>query len=337
MKSRVTIREVAKLAEVSSATVSAVINGNKYVSPTLANRVEQAIAKLDYRPNWVARSLKIRATKTIGLVFTNITSAVWPPLVRSVQKTAQQAGFDTFLIPTDEDERREKTSLNYLLSKRVDGIIITPAFSNDYKHKHLLESSQFVPIVALERKIPGIESVITNNEEISYKAVSHLIDHGYKRIGLVTIPSLGSNIADRISGYCKALKDSGLYDSKLIRERRLSDDTVYYLALDLLSNTKVDAVFTTSQSTALKTLQAAKKLGRHIPEDLAIFGYDYMDWMEVLNCPISTVRQPIQEMARLATEFLIERLNGHKIPVTTHILESSLVIRQSCGCNQSFS
>lgn len=330
MTYRVTIRDVAKLADVSVATVSAVLNKNKYVSQELVRRVEQAVAQLNYKPNLVARSLKLSETKTIGLIFTNTTSPIWPPLVRSAQKVAQQAGFDTFLVTTDENVEREKTSLYSFLSKRVDGILIAPAISNDYEH--ISEAAMLVPVIAIERKVPGVECFITNNEEISYQAVNHLINHGYRRVGVITIPVGASNTADRIAGYRRALSEHGLYDSKLIREVDMAGDTAFGLALDLLKTTDVDALFTTSQSTAIGALRAANQLGRHIPRDLALFGYDDVPWMEVVPSPLSTVCQPIEDIAVHATRLLLERVENHQMRNTIHILASTLLIRNSCGC-----
>jgi LacI family transcriptional regulator len=330
MTDRVTIRDVAELAEVSVATVSAVVNQNKYVSPELQQRVEQAIDELGYRPNLVARSLKMRETKTIGLIFTNITSPIWPPLVRAAQKVAQHAGFDTFLVTTDEDVEREKVSLQSMLAKRVDGILITPALSDTYEH--IQEAAFIVPVIAIERRVPGVECVLTNNEEISYQAVRHLVDHGYQRIGLVTIPILGSNIADRIAGYRRALLENGQYDPNLIRETDFAGNTSFNLSLELLSETKVEAIFTTSQSTAMGVLRAAGQLGRRVPEDLALVGYDDVPWMEVVSGPLSTVRQPVEGMATLATELLLQCLADRETCDVTHTLESSLIIRRSCGC-----
>jgi LacI family transcriptional regulator len=331
MPSQVTIREVAKLAGVSTATVSAVINQNKYVSPELQQRVKQAIDQLGYCPNLVARSLKLSETKTIGLVFTNITSPIWPPLVRTAQKVSQQRGYDTFLITTDEDVQRERTSVQSLLSKRVDGIVITPAFTDNYRH--IQHAGASVPVVVLERRVPGMETVITNNEQVSYQAVSHLISHGRQRIGLVTIPVLGSNVAERIAGYRRALRENGIYNPTLIREADIIGESAFDLALDLLSSADVDAIFTTSQSTAMGAYRAARQLGRRIPDDLALFGYDDVPWMEVVDSPLSTICQPVEKIARLATELLIDCLeNECELIGTTHMVESSLIIRHSCGC-----
>jgi DNA-binding LacI/PurR family transcriptional regulator len=321
---------VAQLAGVSTATVSAVINENKYVSPELEQRVREAIDQLGYKTNWLARSLKVNETKTIGLVFTNITSPIWPPIVRAAHKVAEQAGFDTFLVATDEDAERERMSLQSLLAKRVDGIVMTPAFSEDYGH--IRQASKAVPVVVMERKVPGLECVITNNEDVSYQAVHHLIDHGRQRIGLVTIPILGSNIDERISGYRRALAEHGLYDPGLIREADFVGQIAFDLARDLISGTDVDAIFTTSQSTAMGALRAARDLGKRVPDDLALFGYDDVPWMQVVSSPLSTIRQPAEEIAELATERLLQCLQSNRRCETTHVLESSVIIRHSCGC-----
>jgi LacI family transcriptional regulator len=330
MAKRVTIRDVAQLAGVSTATVSAVINESKYVSPGLERRVRQAIDQLGYQTNWLARSLKVNETKTIGLVFTNITSPIWPPIVRAANKVAEQAGFDTFLVATDEDTKRERLSLQSLLAKRVDGIVITPAFSREYGH--IRQANKVVPVVVMERKVPGLECVITNNEEVSYQAVHHLIKHGRRRIGLVTIPILGSNIDERISGYRRALDEHRLYDPELVREADFVGQAAFDLSLDLISKTDVDAIFTTSQSTAMGSLRAIRQLGKRIPDDLALFGYDDVPWMQVMSSPLSTIRQPAKEIAELATERLLECLQSNKRCETIHMLESSLIIRHSCGC-----
>jgi LacI family transcriptional regulator len=333
MAKHATSREVGKLAGVSVATVSAVINGNKYVSPALQNRVRKAIEALGYQPNLVARSLKLKETKSIGLIFTNISSPFWPPMVRTVQKAAQKLGYDTILIITDEDLHREKKSLSNLLSKRVDGILITPALSNDYEHIRMAARS--IPVIAIEREIPGIESVITNNEETVYQAVNHLIDHGYTKIGVITIPVVGASTAHRIDGYKRALTERGLYSTEFIREVDFAGKRAREAALNLLSETDIEAIITTSESTTLGTLQASQQLGRRIPDDLGLFGFDDVSWMRVVKPPISTIRQPIEQMARLATNRLFDYISGKNPEERIHILRSSPIIRCSCGCRVS--
>jgi LacI family transcriptional regulator len=175
--------------------------------------------------------------------------------------------------------------------------------------------------------------VVTNDEAVSYQAVKHLIDHGRRKIGLVTIPVQASNTADRVAGYRRALEEYNCYNPTLIREVDVIGHNAFDLALDLLANTDIDAMFTTSQSTALGVLRAANRLGRRIPDDLALYGYDDVPWMEAVASPLSTICQPVERMAQLATQILLECIEGTKPCNGIYTVESSLVIRNSCGCS----
>jgi LacI family transcriptional regulator len=330
MSERVTIKDVAKLADVSVATVSAVLNDNKYVSPELRRRVGKAIRQLDYRPNLVARSLKLHQTNAIGLIFTNITSAIWPPLVRTVQQCNQSNGFDTILSTTDENVELERKALDTLLAKQVDGILIGPAAGR--QHEHIIEAADRVPVIAIDRLVAGIESVTTDNEQAAWMATTHLAEHGRRRIGIIAISTAGSNNAARLAGYRRALEDRELYDPTLVQEVDFFGRDALELTTDLLKSGRVDALLTTSQSTSIAALRAAKELGLRIPEDLALFCYDDTPWMEAVRPALSTVRQPIEEMARLASDLLLGRLRGVPGSTENHVLACRLLLRESCGC-----
>ena len=327
---RVTIKDVAKLANVSVATVSAVLNGNKYVSPELIRRVKRAIKELDYRPNLVARSLKLNSTNVIGLIFTNITSAIWPPLVCSVQQYSQKHGFDTVLSVTHENIELEKQALETMLARQVDGILIGPAAGNE--HRHIYEAAKHVPLIAIDRLVPDIESVTTDNEIAAYMATNHLIEHGRRRIGIISLPTTSSNSAARLMGYHRALEEHGLFDPALVREMDFFGQDAFDLAMNLLKTGYVDALLTTSQSTSIAALRAVNALGLRIPEEVALFCYDDAPWMEAVKPTLSTVRQPIEDMAQLACELLFSRLRGSAPTTKNHVLASHLILRESCGC-----
>lgn len=330
-KNRATILDVAKLAGVSVATVSVVINNKeKYVAPVLREKIFDAIEVLNYKPNLVARSLKVKETKTIALVLTNITSPVTPIIVRTVQMMAREQGFDTVISVTEEDKKLEIDAVYGMISKRVDGMIICPtSLSVD---EHLRYASSLVPVVAIERRNDLTNCVVTNNYEISYQAARHLIAHGRKRIGLISMTVLGSNTQERIDGISNALREQNLYNPELTREADYIGQSSFDLAIDLIKNQKVDALMTTSQSIALGAYKAAKTLKANVPDDLAIFGYDDVSWMEVVDEPISTIRQPIKAMAERASEVLFEALRTETKSNLIEVLPSELVIRSSCGC-----
>jgi LacI family transcriptional regulator len=330
MPERVTIKDVAKLANVSVATVSAVLNGNKYVSPELIRRVERAIKDLDYRPNLIARSLKLNSTNVIGLIFTNITSAIWPPLVRSVQQYSQNHSFDTVLSVTNENMEMEKRALETMLARQVDGILISPAAGNEHGHIH--EAAKHVPLIAIDRLVPDIESVTMDNEGAAYMATNHLIEHRRRRIGIISLPTTSSNSAARLMGYRRALEEHGLFDPALVREMDFFGQDAFDLAIDLLRTGHVDALLTTSQSTSIAALRAVNALGLRIPEEVALFCYDDAPWMEAVKPALSTVRQPIEDVAQLACDLLFGRLRGSAPTTENHILACHLILRESCGC-----
>jgi LacI family transcriptional regulator len=326
-----TILDVKRLARVSASTVSTVLNNsNKYVSPELKRRVLEAVRKLNYRPNLVARSLKLEETKSIGLIFPNILSPVMPPLVHTVQRISQQAGFDTFVAITEEDADRERAAINNMLAKRVDGLIICPVMQANYEL--LLHANSLVPVILIERYISGMECVVTNNLDISYRATRHLIEHGRRHIALIAMKSFGTNTRDRIDGYSRAAREAGFFREALIRETDFTGETATEVTRQLLKSSMVDAILATSQSISLGAFKAIKQLGRKIPDDIALFGYDDVPWMEAVSPALSTARQPVVTIAAKACEGLFARLAGKPANSQTMVIDSELVIRQSCGC-----
>ena len=332
-KSRTTITDVAKLAGVSISTVSVVINNkDKYISPELKKKVLDAVSALNYQPNLIARSLKMKQTKSIGLIVTNITSPVIPPLVRTVQKIAQQKGFDTFIVSSEENQKVQNDAIRSMLSKRVDGLIICPTISDEDEFLHNAIDS--IPVVAIERQIQRANSVLTNNKDTAYKIAKHLVGHGYKRIGMITMQVFGSNTRDRIDGYQQALLENQMLIPDLIRETDYVGLSAFEAARDLIMTQNVDAVMSASQSITLGTYKAIMSLGLKIPDDVAIFGYDDLPWMEAVAPAISTTRQPIEELAKKSCEILFSILEDGDETVRSHCLETELIIRESCGCKR---
>lgn len=334
-KKRSTINDVAKLAGVSISTVSGVINNSeKYISDELKIKVEKAISELNYRPNLIARSLKLQQTKTIGLIVTNITSPVIPPLVRTVQKIAQQKGFDTFIVSSEENAKIQDDAIRSMLSKQVDGLIICPTLSSN--NELIQNAIKLIPVVSIERQLPNTSSVLTNNKETSHRIANHMIEHGYKRIGMITMQVFGSNTLKRIEGFQQALQEHGRFDPDLIRETDYVGLSAQEVAKGLIKTKKVDAIMTASQSITLGTYTAIMSMGLKIPDDIAIFGYDDLPWMEAVRPKISTTKQPIEEISAKACEILFSALEGEYTEDQTHCIDTHLIIRNSCGCGNTF-
>ena len=331
--SRTTITDVAKLAGVSISTVSVVVNNkDKYISPELRKKVQDAVTALNYQPNLIARSLKLQMTKSIGLIVTNITSPVIPPLVRTVQKIAQQKGFDTFIVSSEENQKIQNDAIRSMLSKRVDGLIICPTISND--NSVLLNAIDTIPVVVIERHTQNANFVTTNNKDTAYKISKHLIEHGYQRIGMIAMQVFGSNTRDRIEGYKQALLENQMLIPDLIRETDYVGLSAFETAKDLITTQNVDAIMTASQSITLGTYMAIMSLNLKIPDNIAIFGYDDLPWMEAVSPSISTTHQPIEELAQKACDILFCKLENSDEVVRSHCLETELIIRESCGCGE---
>jgi LacI family transcriptional regulator len=328
---RVTITEVAETAGVSVATASVVINNkDKYVAPRLRQQVLDAVRKLNYQPNLVARSLKVKETRTIGLILTNITSPVTPPSVRLVQRYAREQGFDTLLAVSEEELNLETNIVENMLSKRVDGLILCPADSSAVEH--LCYAASLIPVVAIERAVPDTCSVVTDNFEVSYQAAAHLVAHGRRRIGVIHMPQHGSNTRQRIDGFRRALLQANCLDATLFHETDYVGSTAFDLACQLIAQQRVDAILATSQSITMGAVKACKHLGVEIPEQVAIFGYDDVPWMELTTPAVSTTQQPIAQIAQRACEILFAALVSEAPSPHVEVIPSRLVLRNSCGC-----
>ena len=276
---RATIGDVAKLAGVSPSTVSVVLNDTaKNVSGDLQERVRNAARILAYRPNLVARSLKIQSTKSIAFVFPNVASPIMAPMVHVVEKIAANNGYDTLISVTEEDSAKEKTAINNIMAKQLDGMILCPVRRDNYDL--IRYAASIMPVVLIDRYLEDLSYVITNCTDACYQAVRHLVDHGRRRVAMIAMQSFGSNTDGRLEGYRLALQDAGLYHPELIRETDYLGENAAVPARDLLSNHQIDAVFTTSQSIAMAVIMEARKLGMSIPSDVALFAFDDVPWME---------------------------------------------------------
>jgi LacI family transcriptional regulator len=330
-KKGITIHEVARLAGVSPSTVSVVLSKNaKTVSAELQQRVNEAAERLNYRPNLVARSLKVQSTKSIGFVFPNVASPIMAPLVHFVENTSFRKGYDISISVTEEDPTKERIAVNNLLAKRMDGLIICPIRRDNFDLIRYAASQ--IPLVLIDRSLEGLDGVVTNNKEVSYRAVCHLLAHGRRRVGLIAMKSYGSNTDGRIEGYQQALKESGLFHPELMQETDYLGGGASESARDLLVNRNVDAVFATSQSIALMTMLEARKLSLRIPQDLGLFAFDDVPWMDFVDPSVSTTRQPVQQMAEKACEILFAKIQGKHDDPENVVIESEIILRKSCGC-----
>lgn len=338
-----TLSEVAKKAGVGTTTVSRVINGGQQVDPKTLARVRRAIEDLGYLPNEAARILKGGRARTIGFVVPSIADPFFSSCAEAAQVVARAHDSLLIVITTQNDPQAEVEGVNVLMRHRADGFIITPANSESKALRNLLQRLH-VPIVAMDRLIGDstIPSVVADNFIGAQNATQHLIEHGYKRIVCLTGEANLYTIHERIRGYRKAMKSSGL---DCILDTSIKDYQSAHCAVEKMlgSANPPNAIFTLKNSTTIYTFEALQRLNVPVPACIALLGYDDFALADTVRPSISVVQQPIEEIGRVAAELLFERLlNAHApdgtpsstIPHQVQ-LKTRLIPRSSCGCSPS--
>jgi LacI family transcriptional regulator len=328
-----TIYDVAREARVSVFTVSAVINHKSHVGAPLKKRVDAAILKLSYRPNSLAQSLANERTRTLGVVVPDISNPFFPVLVRGAEDIAQKRGYSILLCNSDGQLEKEERYLDLLVSKRVDGILLTKAPGDLSSRSLALLSSMKVPCVLMMRAYSGLteEAVVVDDSQAAYEAVSHLARIGHKSIAMVGGPLSISNGRTRLQGYKKALKANGLsFDPRLVYEGDYRTESGHRAGLSLLPR-RPDAVLVANFLMTVGFLQAAEEMGMQCPEDFGLVTLDDFPWLRLFDPPLTAVELPKYEVGCLAAELLIDRIEGKNRPAITHKVAPQLCVRESCG------
>jgi DNA-binding LacI/PurR family transcriptional regulator len=329
-----TIADVARLAGVSIATVSRVINGNTPVVPSTAERVQAAVKELNFVPRTAARVLASRRTNTIGLLLPEIGGWFFPSILRGIESAARQAGFD-LLIHTVDVEYPLKTSRRALGMHNTDGLII---FTNSVDDEELsyLEQSGF-PIVLLHQTPPdslNIPVITIENKDGAQKLVDHLIEvHACRRIAFLRGPAGHEDSKWRERGYRESLEAHGIpFDEALIAvggfDEAKADSAVAQWLSDGL---QFDAIFAGDDDAALGVFTALQRAERHIPNDVAVVGFDDVPLARFMSPPLTTVRAPTEQTGKDAVKQLV-RLIRSEPAESIILLPTELVIRNSCGC-----
>jgi len=305
-----TMKDVAKLADVSVTTVSHVINETRYVSPELTERVNKAIEELNYHPDPIAQGLSKGKSQTIALVVSDIINPFFPQVARGVEDCVRENKFSLILTNTDENPGQEKHNLSLLQSKRVDGFIISPTSQGHTNLKTLLEDG--FPVVCIDRKLPDIEvdQVYSDNESGAYRATEHLIEQGHRNIGIILEFTDISSFADRLKGYKSALRDHGINPSEeYIRKSGLEVEGAFASTESLLNDhPEVTAIFSTNDLMTEGVLRAFKKKSIKCPEEIALVGFDDPEWAASFNPSITSVSQQPYEMGYQATKLLFKKI-----------------------------
>jgi LacI family transcriptional regulator len=327
-----TIRDVAQLAGVSTASVSHVLNDTRAVSDDLRERVRAAMEQLSYRPNAVARSLRLSETLTIGLIVPDVEIPFFARYAHFIEAAASDIDYNVILCNSNWSLDHELRYLDHLAARRVDGLICISLSMTAEHMAPLLRRN--APVIWLEETRPGHEfdAVVIDNFKGAYDATSHLIKLGHRRIGCITGRAKTQLIIDRVAGYIQALDEHRLaHDEQLRQPGDYSAPSGYRVANKLLDlPVPPTAIFAFNDMMALGAMRAINERGLRVPADVAVIGFDGIALTEHTYPPLSTVEQPIPEMSERALKMLIERINGTAPPDSrTIMVEPRLIIRQS--------
>lgn len=332
---RITMKEVAAEAGVSTATVSRVLGSKGGVRPDLERRVRQTIEDLGYRPNQAARRLRERKAKIIGVLVTDIQIPFFASIVVGIDRVLQGAGYLPLLGNTFDLLASEQAHLNNFLSEGVSGVIFAAANSKDVSnYERLLDAH--IPLVSIDRT-PGdlqVDTVQVANLQAANQAVNHLIQEGHQRIALIAGPNHISTAVERQAGYELALRSAGLpLDPALIQVGNYTLEGGYRAMRSLIENPeRPTAVLIANNVMTLGALQYVNEQALEIPCDIAVIGYDDMPWAASLRPPLTVVAQPDDEIGVLAARLMLDRIREPESSIKHMTLDARLILRSSCNC-----
>ncbi|MBP1934048.1 LacI family DNA-binding transcriptional regulator [Ammoniphilus resinae] len=333
----VTIKDIAKHAGVSVATVSYVLNNTRYVSPQRRERVLQAVEELNYVPNAVARGLRARNTKTLGLVLSDITNPFFPDLAKGCEDAAQAAGFSLVMLNTNEQRERIINAVLQIREGKVDGLIIASAVKQDLGILQELVLEGY-PIVLAHRRIQDlqVDSVVADNFQGVTSAVRYFISLGHTRIAMFTGVDETSVNMERKEGFIKAMTDAGLPIRQEWMCNTLGD---YQLAYNASANLmrlpweeRPTAVVCMNDMVALGVMDAVEDRGYQVPADMAVIGFDDLFFAGTQRIQLTSVRIPRYEIGQQAARLIIDRIQRTKTMEPMEIvLPTQLVVRKTSG------
>ena len=324
-----TIKDVAKYAGVSVATISRVLNEPEKVSEETKNKVLKAVEETGYQQNLFGKHLRCKRTNIILVMLTSVVNSFCAKILNSIDNEAKKHGYSIMICATNDDPKTEERYLNYVKNKFVDGMIVINSTLSEAEMSEL--SHRFPVIQCSEYADPNTTPFVTiNNKKAAKDAVNYLIENGRKDILFVGVddPNIIS-AKERLEGYKEALAENNIvYKSENVIFSNFGFRNTHKLMSDYLkNNVKYDAIFAISDKMAAAAIVALQEKGFKVPEDIIVVGFDNTDISYIFNPSITTLAQPHKEMGKVAFDMLLDRINGKKTKNT--ILEHKIVIRKS--------
>jgi len=331
-----TMEEIAEKAGVSQATVSRVINGHSGVSERKRKLVMEWVRKLDYQPNRTAQSLKNNKSNLIGLIVSDISNPYFAEIVHEVEKEAAKSGYNIILCNTENDTKKEKEAINSLRSRQIDGLMIAPA---DKQATHLKSlKTMDMSVVVITQIKEDFTSVAVDHEKGGELIARHLVDLGHKKIGYIGPGNKKGYRKDyKFVGFKKALLESGIEfknDYFIQIDRNLPEVALKNIYNKVSKNLRernsiATAYFAHNDLAAYEAIKAFEDCNYHVPEDLAIAGFDNDIYSQIIRPSLTTISQPIKTIGHVALELLLRKIDNIEEDHENVILEPKLIIRDS--------
>lgn len=333
---RPTIRTVAAKAGVSIATVSRFLNGSAHINAETEARVRKAIDDLSYLPNASARSLATNTTRTIALIFPKLSGPFFSELIRGAETEASAAGYHLLIYSVGGSTAGDEDQTLGLLTTKVDGLILASRGVQQNDVRDLQRQGMSIVLLGEEPgEITG-DSIRPDNTGGAMQIVTHLLEHGYRRIAFIQGPETQTHAQERLHGYRNALYAHGLPCAPELILPGAFDERSGYTAMQQLlqQHPRPEAVFAANDQMAIGAMAAIYESGLRIPEDVALVGFDDIEPARYLRPPLTTVHQDMVGQGQLAVRMLLARVQGSETPPETRVIPTELVIRRSCGCNE---
>ncbi|HHF3017399.1 TPA: substrate-binding domain-containing protein [Vibrio diabolicus] len=328
-----TMKDIAKLAGVSTSTVSHVINKTRFVSEEISERVNNAAKELNYyAPSALARSLKVNRTKTIGMLVTTSTNPFFGEVVKGVERSCYHKGYSLILCNTEGDNERMRQSINTLLQKRVDGLILMCS-SLEGERIDVFERYPDIPVVVMDwgPMLFTSDKIQDNSLRGGYLAAKYLIDCGHTEIGCITGPLIKHQAQMRYEGYKRAMNEAGLeFNANWIIESDFECEGGYQAFMKMAQRgTLPSSIFVSNDMMAMGVINAANELNIKVPEQISIIGYDDIHIAKFMSPSLTTIHQPKYRLGQAAVETLVRKLDDKSTEAQVVQLEPTLIERKS--------
>ena len=329
-----TIKDVARLARVSTATVSNVINGTRFVSAPLKARVQEAVAELGFAPSRVAQGLRMQSTRLIGIVVADITNPFFSELVRRIGSIADSLGYNVLLCEADHDPAKELAALRLLASHRVEGVLLAPTGAPSTYFEPPISNFPR-PIVMIDRVIleSRFDGVSIDNRQAALDVTRHILSLGHVHVAAVAGSSHLPNTTERLEGFRAGLAEAGLDPAEApIIYADFRQDRARELSRDLLvASRPPTALFVSNNEMVIGVMQAITELGLACPSDISVAGIDDFPWATAFAPRLTTARQPIEALAQHGVRILHARIRGEDGAPERVVLKARLIARDSCA------